>query len=189
MKKKMNLLTLMIFIELNAIGIFLYFCGVLGEQQALFKDAKEFKPVTIKCVASEKNQYRTVKRQTTWYENTYEYLVNEKTYTRVYYAENTPGKDKLMYYNPNNPEILSEYSSYSTAVIDNFGWILLSALAQGIVVVYALRVVKKMNNNTYLHDATQSVGVVLEDDYEFILNQANKPNEQRTLEREKDYNE
>ena len=36
--------------------------------------------------------------------------------------------------------------------------------------------VKKMNNNTYLHEATQSVGVVLEDDYEFILNEANKPN-------------
>ncbi len=160
----------MIFIQLNAIGIFIYFCGVLGEQQALFNDAKEFKPVSVKCVASEKQQHSTVnRRNATWYENTYEYLVNDKTYTRVYYAEQTPGEDKLLHYNPNNPEVLSKYSSYSAAVMSNFGWILLAAFAQGIVVVYVLRVVKNMNNKTYLHEATNRVGVVLEDDYDDII--------------------
>ena len=105
---------------------------MFSEQQALFNDTKEFKPVTVKCIVSEKHQYSTVRRRkSTWYTNTYEYIVNEKTYTRVYYAEQTPGKDKLLYYNPNDPEVLSEYSNYSAAVFDNFGWILLAGFAQG----------------------------------------------------------
>jgi hypothetical protein len=32
---------------------------------------------------------------------------------------------------------------------------------------------KKMNNKMYLHEVTQSVGLVLEDDYDIVLNQLN----------------
>ncbi len=147
----------MILVQISALGIFLYFCGVLGEQQALFEDVKEFKPVAVKCIASEKIEYGLYRNRRKWFQNTYEYVVNEKTYTRVYYAERTVGKDKILYYNPNNPEILSKYSSYSAAVIGNFGWILLASLAQGVVIVYVLRVAKKMNNKTYLQEATNSI--------------------------------
>ncbi len=168
MKKKMNQLTLIIFIQMVVIGIFVHFCWVLGGQQALFNDVKEFKPVTVKCVMSERQQHSTVNRSnTSWYTNKYEYVVSEKTYTRVYYGEQTPGEDKLMYYNPNDPEVLSEYSSYSAAMISNLGWILLSAFGQGVVVVYILRVMKNMNNKTYLKEATNHVGVVIEDDFDF----------------------
>ncbi len=171
MKKKIYTAFGMFILEIIAIGTFVYFCCVLGEQKALFSDVDKFKSVILNCIESDKYVVGTIKRgRRTVYRNTYEYVVDGETYAVEFHAENAPGKQKVMYCNPNDPKILSKFKNYSEAISGCYIWIILSALSQGIVVVYILRYVNKQKDKKNIEKARRMAEQKAEDEFDFLNN-------------------
>ena len=171
MKKKVYSAFGMFILEIIAIGTFVYFCCVLGEQKAKFSEVDEFKSVFLNCTETEKYKIGTIRRgRRTVYSNKYEYVVDGETYTVVFYAETAPGNQKVMYYNPNDPKILSKFKTYSEAISGCYIWIILSALSQGIVVIYILRCVNKQKDKKNIEKARRMAAQKTDSELDFLNN-------------------
>lgn len=146
------------------------YCVVLGEQSKLFQDVDEFLPAKATCIESDRRRYGSYRNRRTRYNNTYRYTVNEQTYTVTYYSERWRGSDKVLYYNPTNPNVVSKYSSYADAATSNAIWIIFVVIGQSVIIFFAVKATH--GQNTYQE---QSVGVVLGDDFQFDMNNDASP--------------
>ncbi|MBR3834355.1 MAG: hypothetical protein IKJ73_08550 [Lachnospiraceae bacterium] len=171
MHNKTFLASLVIILQMAVIGVFVHCCWVLGQHKSLYEEVEEFEAVKVECVHREKSTYRTVKSKLTLYTNTYEYVVDGVTITKVESGERKPGESKYMYYNPNNPEILSEYKSYSDAIKSLSGWIVLASFIQGVIIVLIIRAVKTslgIEPKEKIVKPKKVVGYVVKDEYDFL---------------------
>ncbi len=167
MKLKGFIIATITMIQILSIAAFFHYCEVLGRQKGVFEEVKEFNAVEVKCVSIDKTDFN-MRGRSALYTNEYQYVVDGETYTKILYAERTPGKNTVWYYNPKNPEIISRYKSYSHAKSENFKWVILASLGQAIVVIYVLRKINKGKVIEIKKKPKKVVGYVVEDEYDFL---------------------
>ena len=164
-KVKNRKFTLLCFLQFWVLITFIRYCVVLGDQSVLFREVEEFLPANATCIQSNKRSYGSGRNRRVSYTNTYQYIVKEESYTVTYYGERRRGSDRILYYNPTNPEITSKYSSYADAVASNAIWIILVVIGQSVIIFFAVKSIR--GQRTY---QKESVGVVLGDDFSFNMN-------------------
>lgn len=169
MKKiKNRKFVLLCFLQLWVITALIRYCIVLGDQSVLFQDVEEFLPTNATCIESDRRRTGSRRNRRTTYTNTYRYTINEETYTVTYYGEKRRGKDRILYYNPTNPDIVSKYSSYADAAASNAIWIMFVVIGQSVIIFFAVKAIR--GNKNY---DTETTGVVIEDDFRFDMNHMN----------------
>ncbi len=141
------------------------YCIVLGNQSILFREVEEFLPTNATCIESDKRTYGSGRNRSVSYTNTYQYTVKEEIHTVTYYGENRRGKDRILYYNPINPDVVSKYSSYADAAASNAIWIMFVVIGQSVIIFFAVKAIRE--NKGYV---TETAGVVIEDDFQFDMN-------------------
>ncbi len=169
-KVKDNKFKLLCLLQVWVIIALVRYCVVLGEQSKLFQEVEEFLPAKATCIESDRNAYGTGRRRRVRYNNKYQYTVNDKKYTVTYYSQKRRGRDRILYYNPTNPDIVSNYSSYADAAASNAIWIMFVVIGQSVVIFFAVKAMR--GQNTYQEE---SVGVVLGDDFQFDMNNDASP--------------
>ncbi|MBE5941989.1 MAG: hypothetical protein E7264_05535 [Lachnospiraceae bacterium] len=165
-----NMFKLLCLLQVWVVIALVRYCVVLGEQSKLFQDVDEFLPAKATCIESDRRRYGSYRNRRTRYNNTYRYTVNEQTYTVTYYSERWRGSDKVLYYNPTNPNVVSKYSSYADAATGNAIWIIFVVIGQSVIIFFAVKATR--GQNAYQE---QSVGVVLGDDFQFDMNNDASP--------------
>lgn len=163
---KNNKFKLLCLLQVWVVIALVRYCIVLGDQSVLFQEVEEFLPTNATCIESDRRSYGTGRRRRVSYTNKYQYTVNEETYTVTYYGQKRRGKDRILYYNPTNPDIVSKYSSYADAATRNAIWIIFVVIGQSVVIFFA---VKAIRENKGYNSETATAGVVLEDDFQFNM--------------------
>lgn len=156
--------------QLIALMLFLSsFFGTQAERET-FNGVSEFVPVNAKCVDSDRvGGYNRRSRSRRKYNNTYQYTVNGQKYVVTLY-ESSRGYDTILYHHPNNPQIFSEYKSYDDAK-RHYSWFTnIGLILQGVVIFFTFR---SLNVGKEKDVVGQSVGVVLNDDYDFYMKSEN----------------
>lgn len=106
-----------------------------------FKNSKEFIPIQAVCIASESYQTKDSDGYlVTRYNNTYEYIVEGKSYTHESNGSSYDvgvGNSLELYYDPANPEKLSSYRSYQEAM-KPVKWMLAFAVVFQALALFAL---------------------------------------------------
>lgn len=163
---KNNKFKLLCLLQVWVVIALVRYCIVLGDQSVLFQEVKEFLPTNATCIESDRRSYGTGRRRRVSYTNKYQYTVNEETYTVTYYGQRRRGRDKILYYNPTDPNIVSNYSSYGDAAARNAIWIIFVVLGQSVVIFFA---VKAIRENKGYNSEPATTGVVIEDDFSFDM--------------------
>lgn len=148
-------------IQVLAITCFYISFSGLFPERMLFDGSTTFLPASALVVDCE----AVDTRHGTRYDNTYQYEVNGQKFTKTL-REYSRNNWRFLYYNPDDPQQCSVYSSYAEAkhkfsIYTNIGLVL-----QGIVLVFGLRTLIKTKKELVIR---QSGGVVLNDDFDVYL--------------------
>lgn len=160
---------------LQIIAIILFLISYLNTaaEKEMFQGVSEFIPVKAICVSSKKNSSYTYRYRWNYYEgynNKYNYEVNGQNYVVTYYNEpfDKSGKEMMLYYHPERPDICSKYQTYSSARAHYSLYTLVGMIIQGIIIFFAFRAMSRDKEQRIINE---NHGVVLRDDFDFILNQ------------------
>ena len=164
-KVKDKKFVLLVFLQLWVITTFMQYCIVMQYQSVLFRDVDQFLPANATCVSSARKTTGTRRHRRVSYTNTYRYEVQGITYTKILSGEKRKGSDRVIYYNPANPEIISYYSNYTDAAMSQSVRIILAVIGQGVIIFFAVRAIRGQKNASL-----ESSGVIIEDDYRFDMN-------------------
>lgn len=163
------IVTLVIVFQVLAVILFWNIGFEIKYQMLIFRDVKEFFPVEAQCVKSQ--EYR---HGDTWYhDNTYQYEVNGKLYSVTFTDEDFMDKDftgnnGTIYYHPDNPNICSRFMSISEVWRHYSLWIVIGMILQAVVIYYAVTAFIKGRQRKMM---SQSIGVVLQDDMNFPIDE------------------
>ena len=142
--------------------------NTLNDYKALYQDVKEFTPTHATCIDSD---YRSRSRhRSSSYTNTYQYIVDNQTYTVTYKGERSRGSSTTLYYNPNNPSLVSKYANYEEARANNVLWFVFALVGQGVIIFFAVKAVRQQKENSI-----ENVGVVVSDDFNYVMDEPMKP--------------
>lgn len=138
-----------------ALVILLFFFITYGTADEEYEDGVEYLPVAVTWTNSEENveTYKvrngkniTRTRTRTVYSNYCSYTVNGTEYTKCLEKQSesvTPGTQETWYYNPNNPTMISQYSSMKEQMASvNYLWIFFG-IFQILAIVLIVLFVKK----------------------------------------------
>ncbi len=164
-KVKDKKFVLLVFLQLWVITTFMQYYIVMQYQSVLFRDVDQFLPANATCVSSARKTTGTRRNRRVSYTNTYRYEVQGTTYTKTLSGEKRKGSDKLIYYNPTNPEIISYYSNYADAAMGQSVRIILAVIGQSVIIFFAVRAIRGQKNASL-----ESSGIIIEDDYRFDMN-------------------
>ena len=163
-KVKDKKFVLLIFLQMWVITTFMQYYIVMQYQSILFRDVDQFLPANATCVSSARKTTGTRRNRRVSYTNTYRYEVQGTTYTKILSGEKRKGSDRVIYYNPTNPEIMSYYSNYADATMGQSVKIILAVIGQGVIIFFAVRAIRGQKNVSL-----ESSGVIIEDDYRFDM--------------------
>lgn len=164
-KVKDKKFVLLFFLQMWVITTFMQYYFVMQYQSILFRDVDQFLPANATCVSSARKTTGTRRHRRVSYTNTYRYEVQGTTYTKILSGEKRKGKDRVIYYNPTDPEIISYYSNYKDAALGESVKIILAVIGQSVILFFVVKSIR--GQKTY---QKESAGVVLGDDFSFNMN-------------------
>lgn len=168
------MVTLVIVFQVLAVILFWNIGFEIKYQMLIFQDGKEFSPVEAQCVNSTRREsYVNSEFRFRYYNNTYQYEVNGKLYSVTFMDEtfmdkNFTGGNEIIYYHPDNPNICSKFMSISEVWKHYSLWVVIGILLQAVVIYYAVTAFIKGRQCKMM---SQSIGVVLQDDMDFVINE------------------
>lgn len=164
-KVKDKKFVLLIFLQMWVITTFMQYYIVMQYQSILFRDVDQFLPANATCVSSARKTTGTRRHRRVSYTNTYSYEVQGTTYTKTLSGEKRKGSDRVIYYNPTNPEIMSYYSNYADAAMSQSVKIILVVIGQGVIIFFVVRAIRGQKNVSIAESSS-----IIEDDYRFDMN-------------------
>ena len=183
MQKKKNYYRQAIMLQIFIIVILISNCLGLSNAKKLYQGVDKFEPVSATLINSiEKRKIGGKGRATRIrYNNKYYYEVDGNSYTVVFYDERSKGRDRTLYYNPNNPNVCAKYSTYNEYASHNSDGFLLFIIGQAIVVVLFVVAISSQRNEKLIQ---KSSGVVLQNDLDLIMDDMIE--EKQEMERKED---
>ncbi len=164
-KVKDRKFVLLFFLQIYVFTTFIQYYLVMQYQTILFRDVDQFFPANATCVSSARKSTGTRRHRRVRYTNTYRYEVEGITYTKILSGEKRKGKDRIIYYNPTNPEIISYYSNYTDAALGESVKIIIAVIGQGVIIFFAVKAIREQK-----HVSIENSEFVIEDDYGFDMN-------------------
>ncbi len=141
--------------------------NTLNDYKELYQDVKEFAPTHATCIDSD---YRSRSRhRSSSYTNTYQYVVDNQIYTVTYKGERRRGSSRTLYYNPNNPSLVSKYANYEEARANNVLWFVFVVIVQGVIIFFAVKAMQKQKE-----EEIGNSSVVITDDFNFVMDEPPK---------------
>lgn len=157
------------------VGLILFFAAISGTVKCakLFK-GKDFLPIEAECINSEHRwQHRRGRRGSRKvYDNEFSYEVNGETYTVTFYSEPSPmtGETGTLYYDPNDPEVVSPYRNIADWFMSTGMYLYLFAvLVEGVGLIIVFIFIKH-TGITIGKGKEKSVGTVINNDLDFLDN-------------------